>query len=128
MVELQEKGAPVTIQKIAIHPLRDVKRLRGTLEEILMQREYSKDYVSVTVTDEVEPYRMREQLEDQFPYLLEVRVDNTRTKNSLTEKEEDIDISSPLDTFAGFFQEMQGRGLTDQEWDILKNIMKESEE
>lgn len=127
LVELKGKGEPAFIQEIELHPIRDVKRLRGNLHEILEQKEYKKDYVSVTVTDEVEPYRMREQLEEQFPYLLEVRVDNTRTKNSLTEQEEDIDISSPLDTFAGFFKEMQGRELTEKEWDILESIMKESE-
>lgn len=127
MVELKEKGEPIIVNNIELRPLRDVKRLRGTLGEVLEQREYQNSYVSVTVTDEIEPYRMREQLEEYFPYLLEVRVDNTRTKNSLTEQEDEIDISSPLETFAGFFKEMQGRELTEKEWNILENIMKESE-
>lgn len=127
LVELNEKNTPVLIENIRLNPKRDVKRLRGNLEEVLQQQEYQEDYVSVTVTDEVEPYRMRERLEEQFPYLLEVRVDNTRTKNSLSAQEDDIDISSPLDTFAGFFKEMQGRELTEQERNILEKIMKESE-
>ena len=110
-----------------LQPLRDVRKLRGKLDEVLLQNEYQNCYVSVTITDEVEPYRMRERLEEQFPYLLEVRVDNTRTKNSLTDQENNIDISSPLETFAGFFKEMQGRELTEKERNILENIMKESE-
>lgn len=127
LVELKQKGMPVIIENIELYPQRDVKRLRGKLDEVLLQKEYQKDYVSVTITDKVEPYRMRERLEEEFPYLLEVRVDNTRTKNSLTDQEDDIDISSPLETFAGFFKEMQGRELTEQERNILENIMKESE-
>ena len=128
VVEIKEKGTPVLIQKLTLQPLRDVRKLRGTLDEVLLQNKYQNYYVSITITDEVEPYRMRERLEEQFPYLLEVRVDNTRTKNSLTDQEDNIDISSPLETFAGFFKEMQGRELTEKERNILENIMKDSEE
>lgn len=127
-IELKEKGAPLSIQQIKLETLRDVKKLRGHLEEVLKQELYRKDYVSITITDEVEPYRMREQLEEAFPYLLEIRVDNTRTKSGMSAQEEEIDITSPLETFAGFFKEMQGRELTEQERLIIEKIMEESEE
>lgn len=128
MVELQEKGGGVKIDKLPLKSLRDVRRISGALEEVLALEDDRNDYVSVTITDEVEPYRMRERLEEYFPYLLEVRVDNIRTRTSLVESEEDIDLSNPLQTFADFFKEMQGRKMTEQELDLLKNIMEKAEE
>ena len=63
VVELKEKGSEPEIQKLPLHPLRDVRKLRGTLEEILEAEDGtgSEDYVSVTLTDEVDPYKPREQ-------------------------------------------------------------------
>ena len=65
VVELKEKGSEPEIQKLPLHPLRDVRKLRGTLEEILEAEDEtgSEDYVSVTLTDEVDPYKPKEQLE-----------------------------------------------------------------
>jgi exonuclease SbcD len=118
----------VILHKIPLRPLRDVKRVKGQLAEVLQKKELRQHYVSVTITDEIEPYRMREQLEEYFPYLLEVRVENTRTKNSLTDFDEDIKLSSPLETFAEFFAEMQGREMSEQEWKLLGSIMEEAGE
>ena len=39
----------------------------------------SQDYVSITLTDEQEPYQPRERLERLFSRILEVKIDNTRT-------------------------------------------------
>ena len=69
VVELKEKGSEPEIQKLPLHPLRDVRKLRGTLEEILEAEDGtgSEDYVSVTLTDEVDPYKPKEQLERKVP-------------------------------------------------------------
>jgi exonuclease SbcD len=128
MVKIGAKGEEVILHKIPLRPLRDVKRVKGQLAEVLQKKELRQHYVSVTITDEIEPYRMREQLEEYFPYLLEVRVENTRTKNSLTDFDEDIKLSSPLETFAEFFAEMQGREMSEQEWKLLGSIMEEAGE
>ena len=47
-VELGEKGE-VQTRILPLHPLRQIKVLRGTAEEILAQA--CEDYVSVTLTD-----------------------------------------------------------------------------
>ena len=85
-----------------------------------MKDEEKENYVSVTVTDEIEPYHMRERLEEVFPYLLEVRVDNTRTRNTLEEMEVFPDITDPVEAFAHFFREIQGREMNEEERKILE--------
>ena len=83
------------------------------------------DYVSVTLTDEKELYQPREQLEQAFPFLLEVKIDNARMRRQIREEEEAFDLSDPFKVFAQFFEEMQGRSMDAGEEAVLKNILEE---
>lgn len=84
MVTLGEKGEKTEIRQIPLNPRQDVRTERGTLKEILERATEANrhDFISVTLTDENEPYRMKETLREVYDYLLEIRVDNTRTKKT----------------------------------------------
>ena len=51
-----------------------------------------------------------------------MRIDNTRTRNQLSEEEELPIQTDPLSVFADFYQEMQGRPMNEEEWEIMKRI------
>ena len=101
-----------------------MKKKKGYLKDILEQAEESErgDYISVTLTDELEPYKPKEQLEKVFDHILEVRVDNNRTRTKLLELDEELTMKTPLQNFADFFQEMQGRKLEEEELDMMGQI------
>lgn len=124
VVTLGEKGTPPKVELLPLHPLRDVKKKRGTLEEILREakEEEREDYISITLTDEQEPYQPKEQLRQVYERILEVRIDNTRTRKQLSEEEEIPIQTDPLAVFADFYQEMQGRSMNEEEWEIMKRI------
>ena len=128
VVTLKEKGTSPQIELLPLHPLRDVQKKRGQLEEILKQAEEKEkdDYNSITLTDEVEPYKPKEQLEKVFSHILEVRVDNTRTRNKLQELDEELTIKDPLESFADFYQEMQGKEMGEEEQEIMMQILEEA--
>ena len=130
LVTLREKGEEPEITKLPLHPLHDVKKLKGKLADILEQsvKEGGQDYVSITLTDEVESYRPKEQLENVYERILEIRVDNTRTRNKLMETEEEKILLNPLEAVAGFFEEMQGRGLSEEELIYMQKIFEQKEE
>lgn len=130
MVELGEKGTEPVYTAVPLSPIRDVRRLEGKFENILEEAKNKKlknDYISITVTDEVEPYQFRERLEETYPFLLEVRVENTRTRTKMEEQEEVMDISDPLQVFGRFFEEMQGRQMSREEEALLKDVLEEME-
>ena len=128
-VELKEKGSQPEIILHPLQPLHDVKILRGNLEEILQQAEevrktegsVDEDYVSVTLTDEQEPYQPKERLEAVFPNILEVRMDNSRTRQEWL-PEEVQPAADPEEMFAGFFLQMQGREMDEEEQQILREV------
>lgn len=121
LVELGEKGAPVKVEKLSLHPLRDVRRVRGNLDDILKEADprHRDDYVSVVLTDETDPYKPKEQLQKVYGHILEVRMDNTRTRKKLEFDDDEIRLGDPAQVFADFYREMQGRDLTDEERGIV---------
>ena len=90
--------------------------------------EAKDDYVSITLTDETDPYRPKEQLEQVFSHILEVRMDNSRTRQRLLSDAEVIHMDSPLEMFGEFFQEMQGRALSEEEQKAVQRLAEEMEE
>lgn len=130
VVTLGEKGMPVQVETYPLHPLRDVRQIRGKLEEILSSAkpEEKGDYVSVTLTDEVDPYRPKEQLERVYSHILEVRIDNQRTRQLLNEIDQDDTFSDVLSVFAEFYKEIQGKELSEEEIKIMEKIIEQGEE
>lgn len=126
-VTLGEKGTEPKIELLPIHPLRDVKKKSGKLEDLISQADEGErnDYISVTLTDEIDPYKPKDQLEKVFSHVLEVRVDNMRTRNKLRELDEELSMKDPIENFAEFFQEMQGRKPNEQEMDVMLGIFED---
>lgn len=124
VVTLKAKGEKPEIENYPLHPLRDVRKKKGTLDEIIKEfRETEKDdYISITLTDEIDPYKPKEQLERIFSHILEIRVDNQRTRTKLKEMDEELVMKDPFTSFAEFYKEMQGREMNVEEETIMKEI------
>lgn len=130
LVELKEKGVPPQIQQVPLMADKDVCAIRGTLQEVLdMAGEtVCHDYVSVTLTDEIDPLHPKEQLEERYDALLEVRIDNARTRARLEGEMETRESWTPAEAFRHFYQEMNQCPISEQEEAIMKEIFEKAEE
>ena len=124
VVTLKAKGEKPEIACYPLHPLRDVRKKKGTLDEIIKEAQETEkdDYISITLTDEIDPYKPKEQLERIFSHILEIRVDNQRTRTKLKEMDEELVMKDPFTSFAEFYKEMQGREMNGEEETIMKEI------
>ena len=124
VVTLKAKGEKPEIENYPLHPLRDVRKKKGTLDEIIKEAQETEkdDYISITLTDEIDPYKPKEQLERIFSHILENRVDNQRTRTKLKEMDEELVMKDPFTSFAEFYKEMQGREMNGEEETIMKEI------
>lgn len=124
VVTLKAKGEKPEIENYSLHPLRDVRKKKGTLDEIIKEAQETEkdDYISITLTDEIDPYKPKEQLERIFSHILEIRVDNQRTRTKLKEMDEELVMKDPFTSFAEFYKEMQGREMNGEEETIMKEI------
>ena len=80
------------------------RKKKGTLSELLAEvsPDERNDFISITLTDEEELYKPREQLDQVYSHILEVRIENTRTRRKLEELDETVKIQSPAEAFGEF--------------------------
>lgn len=129
VAELGRKGGEVSLRFLPLKGLQDVRRIRGSLEEIRQAAgENCHDFVSVTLTDSQEPYDLKEQVEALYDSLLELRVDNERTRARLEGEQEDIPALEPLEAFGQFFRAVCKRELEAPEREMLEAVLSELRE
>jgi len=127
LVELGTKGEGPQIVKLPLVLPRKVRKLRGTMDEILALAggEVCPDYVSITLTDDVEVSHPREILEEKYERILEIRIDNARTRKLLELGEIEMENLAPYEAFCNFFAELNGREMTEAEDALLKVVLQE---
>lgn len=85
LVTLSEKGC-VAIDEIGLHPLHDLREMRGSYEEMtsLQARESGRtdDYLRITLTDEEDIPDVMAKLRCIYPNLMRLSYDNRRTRES----------------------------------------------
>ena len=103
MVEMGVKGE-IKTTILPLEPLRQVKVVKGTLEEVL--KESCKDYVTVVLTDkaDLDVIDMQDRLRLAFPKLLEIRREGLR--NAVTEMHiEEQKFLDPFELCCAFLQD-----------------------
>ena len=155
VVELGKKGEEPQLRFLPLSGLQDVRRLRGTLEEVLEAAKQGSgkngrrteentaeadlpeadtpgvchDFVSVTITDEQEPYRIRERLEERYDHLLELRVDNARTRARMAESGTENDPApEPMEAFRQFYETVNHTPLPEEGERVMKRLIREIQE
>lgn len=130
VVELPEKDAAPIITAVPLKPLRDVRRKSGTLEEVLANAvtEDLEDYVGITLTDERELFMPKEQLQGKYGRILEVRLENRKTREGLTDPAREAILLEPFAVFRDFYEKMRGRELSDQEAALMEEIFDQAKE
>lgn len=119
MVEIGEKNSKtsVKITVLPLKPLREVRIIKGSLEEVLAQA--CEDFVTVILTDKVDLdiMDMQDRIRMAFPYLLEIRREVLRkadySEQLMAEKEQD-----PFELCCSFLKD-----LDDEEKTILRDVI-----
>lgn len=116
MVEMGTKGE-VGTTVLPLEPLREVRVVKGTLEEVLA--ESCKDYVTVILTDkaDLDVIDMQERIRLAFPNLLEIRRENQR-KADYTRTLQTQELLDPYELCCSFL-----KGLDEEEKMILQDVL-----
>lgn len=130
MVTLGKKGEPVMLEHLPLQDEQDVRRIRGTLSEVVeaAAENICHDYVSITITDEEDSYRIRETLEEVYDHILEIHVDNNRTRMKLLETAEEVRELQPLEAFSLFYETVRGEKLSEEEIQIMERLIRDVRE
>lgn len=116
IVEMGVKGE-IKTTILPLEPLRQVKVVKGTLEEVL--KESCKDYVTVILTDkaDLDVIDMQERIRLAFPNLLEIRRENQR-KTDYTRTLQTEELLDPYELCCSFLKD-----LDEEEKMILQDVL-----
>lgn len=126
-VTLGAKGE-CAVELIPLKPLHDVRRIKGTLEELTSPLTLAmadpEDYVSVVLTDEEELYEPGQALARVYPNMLEWKVENSRTKYEMQEMPVQEAKKSVLELFGDFYEQMRGVSMSEKERVAMERIVR----
>ena len=127
VVEITESGTTVTERELK--PLRDLRVIRGEIDELLKKEVYSKgstdDYIYAVLTDDIQDMNYMSRIQHIYPNCIGIETDNGRSAydNDIDAAQED---KSPLELFEDFFEIQNNREMTDEEREIITGFIKEA--
>ena len=97
---------------------------------VLKKQEKCRDYVSIVLTDDNDGLLTdaRDRLEERYERILEIRVDNKRTRAQFTDTEDIQEGWSLSEAFQHFFSEMNQRAMNEQEAAVMQQIFEGMDE
>lgn len=125
MVTIKDKGSDLIVETIPLISDQDVRSVKGLLNEVIgmATEENRHDYISITLTDEDDIYKPKEQLEEHYDHILEVKIENSRTKAQLMNTSSEMTVLNPLEAFKEFYQDMQGVPMSHEEEKIMIDVI-----
>lgn len=130
IVELKEKNQ-VELEMIPLIPLRDLRQIKGRLEDLLDPTVYTQgnpeDYLRVILTDEEQLYDPIGQLRHIYPNIMRLDLENRYTKkeDSSETAPDAVNLQSPLAMFAEFYEVANGVEMTAEEYSVMEKLMEE---
>ena len=137
LVELGEKGS-VSVTALPLAPLRDLRKLRGSYEELMSRDFYDelpkdsdgllRDFYHLTLTDEEDVPDAVQKLRSVYKNLLQLEYDNKRTRtDNAIEGAERVVEKSPLELMEEFYQLQNNQVLSEKQRAYLQGLLEKEE-
>ena len=127
LVDMNARGQ-VQVQEISLQPPHDLRRVSGTLQEILENRTRyprSEDYMAVSLLDKGPVLDAHAKLRTIYPNLMQIErpvlLESAKARHIECEalRKDDDEL------FANFFTDMTGTVMTEKEHEFLKSVLEE---
>ena len=132
VAELEEKGR-LRVRTVPLRPLRDLRELRGTYEQLTLRENYAgtpvEDYLHIILTDEEDVPDAVARLRSVYPHLARLDYDNLRTRTlSLLSDAEEPDQQSELELLDAFYALQNGRPMLPEQRELSLALLEKIRE
>ena len=131
VIDFKEKEN-LKIDLIPLKPLRDMRVIKGPIEELTKEENYSKtnreDYIRAIITNEEQVYDAIGQLRKIYPNVLRLDIENSKAKIDSEAKLSDLDNikkKDEVELFNEFYKYQNNQDLNEVQLEIIKNVIKE---
>lgn len=132
ILDFKEKGNLIIDTSITIKPLRDMRVIKGPIEELISKEVYSKtnreDYIKAIITNEEQVYDAIGQIKKIYPNTLRLDIENSKSEIQQELKMSDLDDikkKDEVELFNEFYQYQNNQELNEKQLEIMKQIVKE---
>jgi len=124
IVEFGEKN-DITIRKVPIKPLREFKRLKGLVNDLLVNPQIiDNDYVVIELEDTVSVMNAMQRLRVKYPNCLQVSYTNSvNQSSSVIALSHEFHSKDTYEQFEEFFTSVTDKKLSNKQKDILEDIL-----
>ena len=132
VVELGQKGS-IVIRTIPLHPIRDMRKIRGTYLEVTEKSFYegtnTRDYLHITLTDEEDIPDGMQKLRIIYPNLMKLEYDNRRTSENRSIEGNTTGVQkTELKIFEEFFEIQNNQPMSEQQRLLVQQLIQEIQE
>lgn len=129
VLELWEKGN-LKIRTVDLLPLRDMRELKGTYEELTSRKNYEgtavDDYLHITLTDEEDILDAIGKLRVIYPNLMKLDYDNRRTReNTVITGSNDAEQKTPLELVQDFYEQQNNQVMNREQTAFVSKLIEE---
>lgn len=129
VVDMDGKGE-IKITELPLVPLRDMREVRGTYNEIMNRNSYrgtnTEDYIHIVLTDEQDEPDAMAKLRNIYPNLMRLEYDNRRTQAvSSLETVASTDKKTPSELFGDLFEMQNGQPMNEEQSKYVLNMFYE---
>lgn len=126
VITMSEKGN-VKVEKFPLKPLREVRRIKGKLKDLLENAVDTDDYIYATLTDETVQFDAMSRLQEVYPNTMKLDYDNEATR-AIQEFDgaADTEGKSFRELVFDFYQLINGSEPSEEEWKIMQEVAKEA--
>jgi len=129
VVDMDGKGV-ITITELPLVPLRDMREIRGTYNEIMNRNSYrgtnTEDYIHIVLTDEQDEPDAMAKLRNVYPNLMRLEYDNRRTQAaSSLETVASTEKKTPSQLFGELFEMQNGQPMSEDQSKYVTNLFDE---
>lgn len=122
VIEMDSEGK-VEIEKRLLQPRRNMRRVEGTIDEIL-RHDISEDFVFVTLLDDAPVLFPMEKVRSVYPNAMHVERKNFIREAAGVSGESRRQMDS-LSLFHAFYEEVKGEGASDETAAIFEEVLQE---
>lgn len=127
VAELKEKGN-LGIRTVSLTPLRDLRELKGTYEELVNRKNYEgtalEDYFHITLTDEEDIVDAVGKLRVIYPNLMKLDYDNRRTReNREITGGDEMEAKTPMELVREFYERQNNQPMNGKQEAFASRLM-----
>ena len=129
VVDMDGKGE-IKITELPLAPLRDMREVRGTYNEIMNRNSYrgtnTDDYIHIVLTDEQDEPDAISKLRNVYPNLMRLEYDNKRTQAASSfETVASTEKKTPSQLFGELFEMQNGKPMSEDQSKYVTNLFNE---